>query len=452
MASSEKNSDEKWDAKFDAFKRDVMDLIGQQISQNNGSSSRQNYGHGQSGHGNQHRGQNNNYTRPRGGRRGRANWTGTGNTVNHGGNGNQNRGQVSSNNRGHRYGRSNSRGQSRGNHNSQVNSAPVPENKVVTPETEVENVTTNLRPEAVKKVFTNPLLPKDSHVSKVWTFEEAELFKGKFGTNAEQQYLKQYTNFTIDEAQSNANRCACELVLNCIPKFFGSYAANESHDLREATRILKEADQEFEGYEVVQAQRHPGQEGTDLDFIRVTVLFTNSQTPDRIATKAEKTRNTTMFQRSVPKNIRQRNDSMDVYITNLNFLRPKNCAYLWSTVLIRGEKHRIQRSDPSFVPIPEAEMNATSNQETEVSPSSSGDGLMGAIAAVKNANAKMAKTGPEAPLNNIPVLTVNEALAELKEKHGGNMELACQELLLNHGLPDKMALRKSRKGSSSLRA
>ena len=372
------------------------------------------------------------------------------------GNAVQNRGQNFTRGRGGptgngSRGRSNSRGRGRGsgsqsrgqNRPSQPN-VLTPAIRVVEPETEVVSSNSNLD-EKKKKIYMNPLIPIDSRISKKWSKEEVDLFKGKFGTNAEQQYLKQYTNFTIDEAQSNANRCACELVLNCIPKKFGTYAEKEAHDLRESIRVLKEADPAFEGHEVVHAQRHPGQENTELDFIKVTVLFTNSQTPDRIATKAEKNRDTTMFQRSVPKNIRLRNETMGVYIENLNSLRPKNCPYLWSTVLIRGETHRIQRADPSFVPQREPEAEVTENLEQNPRK----DGLRGAITALKGANAIMAATGPEAPMGNIPILTVNEALAELKEKHNGNMELACQELLLNHGLPDKMHLRKSRKTSKS---
>ena len=40
-----------------------------------------------------------------------------------------------------------------------------------------------------KPAYTNPLLPKDSRVSKIWDEKEVEIFKGNFGTNAEQQYF-----------------------------------------------------------------------------------------------------------------------------------------------------------------------------------------------------------------------------------------------------------------------
>ena len=72
------------------------------------------------------------------------------------------------------------------------------------------------------------------------------LRRKRFGTNAEQQYLKQFTNYSIDEAQSKFTRCSCELVVRCVPKFFGTYAQNEEHDMKSVIEILKSADKEFQ--------------------------------------------------------------------------------------------------------------------------------------------------------------------------------------------------------------
>ena len=88
----------------------------------------------------------------------------------------------------------------------------------------------------------------------------------------------------------------------------------------------------------------------------------------------------------------------------------------------------------------------SSGQETEATKP---NGLTGAITALKSANAKLASGGLDPPMQNTPELTVGEVMKDLKEKHGGNMDLACQELLLGYGIPDKMHLRKSRKASSS---
>ena len=387
---------------------------------------------------------------------------------NRGQNRGQNRGRFQGQNRGHRNDRSRGRGNgSRGRQNfnrqksEERNQQPQPQIPQPRPTPEVRvhqsDGTVEVPPpqDPKKKIYLNPLLPRDSRLSKIWTDKEVEVFKGKFGTNAEQAYLKQFMHFNIEESHSNANRCSCELVITCIPKFFGAqYVENESHDLIEATRILKVADPNFDEHEIIHAQRHPGQENTDLDFIKVTVLFNNSQTPDRIASRAEKLRDTTMFQRSIPIHIRQRNATMDDYIINLNSLRPKNCPYLWSTALVRGEKHRIQRSDPSFVPgrVPEPEVETTTTNsgaagaETEMTPAT---GLTGAAAALKLVNSKLSATGSETPMTNLPTMTVGELMADLKKKHNGNMDLVCQEILLEHGIPDKMELRKARKNSSN---
>ena len=306
-----------------------------------------------------------------------------------------------------------------------------------------------------KTFYTNPLLPKSSRVERIWERKEVDIFKGKFGTNAEQQYLKQFTNFAIDEAQSKTTRCSCELVIKCIPKMFGTYAQNEEHDTSNAIDILKSADKDFCSKEVLHVARHPGQENTPLNIIRVTVLFNNSCTPERIVTRAEMENDDTIFQRSIPKNIRQRNLTMGSFITNLNSLRPKNASHLWSSVILRGEVHAIKRADPTFVPPvensePETEEDQTNSTpapttpipETEESVKKTKKGLFKAVEALKNANLKMAKYSPNPPMQNTPGLTVEEVLMDMETKHSGDMTLACQELLLMFGVPDKKNLRK----------
>ena len=300
----------------------------------------------------------------------------------------------------------------------------------------------------VKKVYENPLLPKDSRISKKWTREDAEIFRGKFGTNSEQQYLKQFTDYSIVESQSGANRCALELIINCIPKFFGTYAQNDDHDMREAIRVLQTADTKFKPDEVVNVQRHPGQsQETVKDFIRVTVLLDNVRTPDRIATMSEKNRGENeLIQRSLTKGLRGRNKSLEYYVTNLNLLRPLNTSYLWSTVKIRGEKHIVQNPDPSYVVPTETETEEKTIPETEKKTSSEKPtvpmpGIFSAVENLKIFNRKMAQTAPSAPMQNIPELKLDEVMADLRKKHGGNMELACKELLIIQGVTDKRELR-----------
>ena len=309
----------------------------------------------------------------------------------------------------------------------------------------------------VKKVYENPLLPKDSRLSKKWTREDAEIFRGKFGTNSEQLYLKQFTDYSIIESQSGTNRCALELIVNCIPKFFGTYAQNDDHDMREAIRVLQTADSKFKPEEVVNVQRHPGQtQETVEDFIRVTVLLDNVKTPDRIATMAEKSRGENeLIQRSLTKGLRGRNKTLEYYVTNLNLLRPINTSYLWSTVKIRGEKHIVQNPDPSYVKPtemePEQETEAVTNQssekETETKkPVVPMPGIFSAVENLKKFNLKMAQSAPQAPMKNIPELTMSEVMNDLRIKHGGDMELACKELLIIQGVTDQRELR-SKKAS-----
>ena len=296
-----------------------------------------------------------------------------------------------------------------------------------------------------KKIFhTNPLLPKSSRIEKIWEKKDVEIFKGKFGTNAEQQYLKQFTNYAIDEAQSKSTRCSCELVIRCIPKFHGSYAQNEEHDTSKAIEVLKSADKDFHSKEILHVARHPGQENSPLDVIRVTVLFNNSNTPERIISRAEMDNDDTIFQRSLPKNIRQRNLTMGSFITNLNSLRPKNASHLWSSVILRGEVHAIKRADPTFVPETEPETPKVTGTapETEEKLRKPRKGIFKAVEALKEANQKMAKCAPEPPMLNTPGLTVEEVMTDMETKHGGDMTLACQELLLMFGVPDKKNLRK----------
>ena len=301
-----------------------------------------------------------------------------------------------------------------------------------------------------KKLYENPLLPKDSRLSKKWSKDDAEVYKGKFGTNSEQHYLKQFTEYSIVEAQSGASRCSLELVINCIPKYFESYAENDEHDLRNTIRILKSADSRFEPKEVMNVQRHPGQhKDMESDFIRVTVLFNNIFTPDRIATAAEdnvKDGEESLIQRSITKGLRRRNKSLLEYVDNLNLLRPMNSPYIWSSVMVRGERHIIQKPDPNYVePSPETEVE--SQTQPEENPKKSG--IFAAVENLRKVNIKMAKTSVEKPMTNTPGLTVEEVMSDLTIKHNGNMELACRELLTLQGVPDKKGLRSRAKNSSS---
>ena len=432
MAGAEKSWDEKWDSKFDSFKKDVMEILSQQGSNSRGNIPNGNlnnyYGRGQ-GRGNQNRDfnrKNPNISNPRGGRRGRNNWTGNGNRGN----------RVVNHSRG------NSRGRGRGTipreNQDQERYYDVFEDAQDSQSARPEAETSK----SLKKIYVNPLIPKDSRISKILTEEEVEVLKGKFGTNAEQQYLKQFMSFSIDEAQSNVTRCACELIIHCIPGFWGSYAQNEAHDLRQATILLKANDPLFKDQEIIHVYRHPGQKEADGKLLRVTVLFSNSVTPDRIATKAEELRDTKVFQRSLTRGLREKNKTMGDYIYNLNLLRPKNCPYLWSSVVLKGEIHKIQRSDPSFVPEPEMP------KKPETNPAKKGP--KGAIQALKEVNRKLAETGPEAPMDNVPGLTVEDTLEELKIKHGGNMTLACQELLMIQGVPDRKDLRSKARTPSNV--
>ena len=67
---------------------------------------------------------------------------------------------------------------------------------------------------------------------------------------------------------------------------------------------------------ILHVVEHPGQEKTELDIIKVTVLFSNTKTPDLIATRAEVQLDDSMFQRSITKNIRQGNSTMKDFVTN----------------------------------------------------------------------------------------------------------------------------------------
>ena len=440
------NGEDKWDAKFDAFKKDILKLMGQQVPHSNGMvpSNNQCYNGNRSrnNHGFQNRGQDN-YRRPNYDRGHRGGWTGNRNGNYSSGYRFQGRNRNFEGDRKFEDHRRSNRESDQGQRPRQEDEVFNAETALNVPGNEVQTVQESSK---TKKVYLNPLIPKECRISKIWTSEEAEVFKGKFGTNAEQQYLRQYMSFSIDEAQSNANRCACELIINSIPKFFGTYAQNEEHDLRESIRILKVADSQFKGTEIHHVQRHPGQEKTESDFIRVTVLFSNLHTPDRIATKAEEQRDSTIFQRSITKGLREKNKTMDAYIYNLNLLRPKNSAYLWSSVMIRGEKHKIQRSDPTFVLVPETPAEVETPKETDAPKK----GVKGAIQALKEVNIKLASTGPETPMENIPGLTVEDTIEELKVKHGGNMTLACQELLLMQGVPDRKHMRSMSRNHSNV--
>ena len=123
-----------------------------------------------------------------------------------------------------------------------------------------------------------------------------------------------------------------------------------------------------------------------------------------------------------------------------------NSPYIWSSVMVRGERHIIQKPDPAYVaPLPETEVE--SQTQPEENPKKTG--IFAAVENLRKVNIKMAKTSVEKPMTNTPGLTVEEVMSDLTKKHNGNMELACRELLTLQGVPDKKGLRSRAKNSSS---
>ena len=123
-----------------------------------------------------------------------------------------------------------------------------------------------------------------------------------------------------------------------------------------------------------------------------------------------------------------------------------NSPYIWSSVMVRGERHIIQKPDPNYVePSPETEVES----QTQPGESSKKTGIFAAVENLRKVNIKMAKTSAEKPMTNTPGLTVEEVMSDLTIKHNGNMELACRELLALQGVPDKKGLRPRTKNSSS---
>ena len=248
------------------------------------------------------------------------------------------------------------------------------------------------------------------------------------GAKIERKNVKEYVNFNKTENTAKSIQCECEIVINCIRRFEGSYEEMAAYDKKEALRALKKFDTNVSLKEIRNVRRHPGKH--DGDYIRVTVLFGNSETPSRLAQKAEDDNDFTTLQRSLPRDIRERNKATLEKVADLNQNRRKENAFLWTTTTVKGLVILIQEPDPNFVkPQDVSDVSEDQFHDSMGSQETHQQNLA-------DLNKKLAENG--APhVTNVPILDVDSYIDDLTPKYGGINRAMIQAILKGQGMKSK---------------
>ena len=255
---------------------------------------------------------------------------------------------------------------------------------------------------------------------------------------------KDAINISRTDGLAKQIQCECEIVVNCIPNFKGSFKEIQAHDLFEALKILQQVDKFVKKNEIKNIRRHPGSEKSKEEFIKVSVLFNNSETPARLALKAEVDDDFTKIQRSLPKDIRDRNMVTLNTMEDLNKKRPQNCPYLWSKTVVKGLIILIQIPDPLFREVPE---QIKENPETAQVPAVPQPGTIhSAVEKTKELNEKLLATG-NTPLSNLPDVCMEDYMEELEDEFGPLHKEMMEKVLLRAGMKSKSIKPKSKKKS-----
>ena len=260
----------------------------------------------------------------------------------------------------------------------------------------------------------------------------------------ERKNVKEFVNHNRTENISRSIQCECEIVINCIPKFYGAtYEDTVAYDKKEALRALKKFDTNVSSKEIRNVRRHPGVQNGD--YIRVTVLFGNSDTPSRLAQKAEDANDFSVLQRSLPRDIRERNSLTLSKLDDLNSNRSKNCHFLWKTTTVKGLVILIQEPDPDYVKPLDGSMGLDDQEfhDSITSPKSHPENL-------KDLNNVLLKNGAN-PMTNIPEMSIDEYLDDLAPKYGGINKAMITDILKNQGMKSKEDFKIGKKGEKTIK-
>ena len=252
-----------------------------------------------------------------------------------------------------------------------------------------------------------------------------------FATKMERKNVKEFVNFNKTEGTSRNLQCECEIVVNCIRYFNGTYEENTLYDKKEALRALKKFDTNVSSKEIRNVRRHPGQQTGD--YIKVTVLFGNSETPSRLAQKAEDDNDFSVLQRSLPKDIRERNKATLSKVSDLNEARSKEDAFLWTTTMVKGLVILIQEPDPHFVmPQEKSQVEDEQFQDSEEPDAETPTHSQN----LEELNRKLKENGSP-PVNNIPEMAIEDYIEELTPKYGGINKAMITAILKTHGMKSR---------------
>ena len=283
---------------------------------------------------------------------------------------------------------------------------------------ENSNSSTGNGSKKIKKKFLNPHLPKTNRLNAKVIHQaeetEAEVYNA---TSVLNKYDKNFIEYNRIEAECKSKISDCEIVVNNIPKFWGTFEENVEHDKRETINSLKKLERGFVASEIKHIRRHPGQD-KNKSLIKVTVLFTNSATPDRLALKAEAKEDFTVVERSVTKEVRERNADLKNHRDDLNLARSQDCPFLWSLITVKGIKMLVQIPDPDFKPEEEAFYEAKATLESATSATQELNGILG-------------QNGLPAQMTNVPQISVDQKLEEVKDAYSGQELEVIKKYLTN---------------------
>ena len=220
--------------------------------------------------------------------------------------------------------------------------------------------------------------------------------------------IKEFVRIENKDTDGESEICKFQLVISCIPSFEGDFPEQEEHDSVHAMKILNEFDAEIKEEEIVHVQRIRSPIGHEM--VRVLVYFDNTETPDRLATKAERQENTSMVQRSLPKHMRERNVAKDLQMEHLNSIRPQNCAYLWTKITMKGMTALVKKTDPAYQKITTTD-------------------LEGAAKTVQQLHKTLAGVGATNEVQDTPLISMNQGLQDLSEEAQGDKDLMIKLLM-----------------------
>ena len=222
-------------------------------------------------------------------------------------------------------------------------------------------------------------------------------------TRADIKNIKEFVRYEQKDKDSETELCKFQIIVNCIRSFEGDFADEMEHIREEVEKMLTDFDKDLDAAEIMHVQRIRSPAGHEL--IRAIVYFSNIETPERLASKAEKDGNDEILQRSLPRHIRERNADMDDHVKRLNEQRPQNNPYLWAVLMLKGKKFAIKMPDPLYKKPPVITL-----------------GVEGAAATAHELQQKLQETGSVPAKETVIRKSMTQGLKELQEETDGDKD------------------------------